>query len=58
MKRKLLISLLSVLVLYSAVVMADGTPTTNTRPEPLQFENGIPPELKNGTGINDRSVFV
>lgn len=48
MKRKLLISLLSVLVLSSAVVMADET-TTNTRPEPPQIENGIPPKFENGT---------
>ena len=55
MKRKLLISLLSVLVLSTAVVMADET-TTNTRPEPPQFENGIPPEFKNGTSPDFKKV--
>lgn len=38
--------------------MADDTTTTNTRPESPQFENGIPPEFKNGTGVNDRLDFV
>jgi len=48
MKRKLLISLLSVLVLSTAVVMADDTTTTNSRPEPPQFENGTPPDFVKG----------
>ena len=47
MKRKLLISMLSVLILSSAVVMADET-TTNTRPEPPKFENGTPPDFVKG----------
>ncbi len=50
MNKKLLISLLSVLVLSTAVVMADDTTTTNTRPEPPKFENG--------TGINNRPDFA
>ncbi len=58
MYKKLLVSLLSVLVLSTTVAFADDTITTNTRPEPPQFENGIPPELKNGTGVNDRPDFI
>ncbi len=47
MNKKLLISMLSVLVLSSAVVMAEDT-TTNTRPEPPKFENGTPPDFVKG----------
>ena len=47
MNKKLLISLLSVLVLSSAVVMAEDT-TTNTKPEPPKFENGTPPDFVKG----------
>ena len=47
MNKKLLISLLSVLVLSSAVVMAEDT-TTSTRPEPPKFENGTPPDFVKG----------
>ena len=47
MNKKLLISVLSVLVISSAVVMAEDT-TTNTRPEPPKFENGTFPDFLKG----------
>lgn len=50
MNKKLLISLLSVLVLSTTIAFADDTTTTNTRPEPPKFENG--------TGVNERPDFV
>jgi len=52
MNKKLLISLLSVLVLSTTVVFADDTTTTNTRPEPPKFENGTPPDFVKGQGVN------
>ena len=48
MNKKLLISLLSVLVLSTTVAFADDTTTTNTRPEPPKFENGTPPNFVKG----------
>ncbi len=45
MNKKLLISLLSVLVLSATVVFADDTTTTNTRPEQPKFENGTLPDF-------------
>ena len=54
MNKKLLISLLSVLVLSSAVVMAEDT-TTNTKPEPPKFENGTPPDFVKGQPLQMNS---
>ena len=49
MNKKLLISLLSVLVLSTTIVVAnDTTTTTNSRPEPPKFENGTPPDFVKG----------
>lgn len=53
MNKKLLISLMSVLVLSATVVMADDTTTTNTRPEPPKFENGTPPDFVKEQGVNN-----
>ena len=48
MNKKLLISLLSVLVLSTTIAMADDTTATNTRLEPPKFENGTPPDFIKG----------
>ena len=49
MDKKLIISLLSVLVLSTTVVMADDTTTTNTTRQALpKFENGTPPDFVKG----------